>query len=185
MRLRGSLRTSCSIRVSGGAATERSGSWPLANLINDVRAGLRPKVFCVGEVADQGTRASHRSPWTGPRCGVHGPERRASTPGRRGRCDSRRAGGYRRRRRKAAQRRARRWVLDGASGESRDRGMKGNSWAPVNPRSGFGRRQGVAGRPEDGTGGPRIQAAHNLGSPCQLHALRSHAIGIGRTSPLL
>ena len=42
------------IRASGGATGERSGYGPLANLLNDVGAGLRPKVFCVGELADQG-----------------------------------------------------------------------------------------------------------------------------------
>ena len=41
------------IRVSGGATGERSGYVPLANLINEVGGGLRPKVFCVGELADQ------------------------------------------------------------------------------------------------------------------------------------
>ena len=42
------------IRASGGATGERSGYGPLANLLNDVGAGLKPKVFCVGELADQG-----------------------------------------------------------------------------------------------------------------------------------
>ena len=42
------------IRASGGATGERSGYGPLANLINDIGAGLRPKVFCVSELADQG-----------------------------------------------------------------------------------------------------------------------------------
>ncbi len=42
------------IRASGGATGERSSYGPLANLINAVGAGLRPKVFCVGELADQG-----------------------------------------------------------------------------------------------------------------------------------
>ena len=42
------------IRASGGATGERSGYGPLANLMNAIGAGLRPKVFCVGELADQG-----------------------------------------------------------------------------------------------------------------------------------
>ena len=42
------------IRASGGATGERSGYGPLANLINDIGAGLKPKVFCVSELADQG-----------------------------------------------------------------------------------------------------------------------------------
>ncbi|MCY3767336.1 MAG: N-6 DNA methylase, partial [Gemmatimonadetes bacterium] len=36
------------------ATGERSAYGPLANLLNDVGAALRPKVFCVGELADQG-----------------------------------------------------------------------------------------------------------------------------------
>ncbi|MCY4440566.1 MAG: N-6 DNA methylase [Deltaproteobacteria bacterium] len=42
------------VRASGGATGERSSYGPLANLLNDVGAALRPKVFCVGELADQG-----------------------------------------------------------------------------------------------------------------------------------
>ena len=42
------------IRVSGGATGERSGYGPLANLLNEVGGRLKPKVFCVGELADQG-----------------------------------------------------------------------------------------------------------------------------------
>ena len=42
------------IRVSGGATGERSGYGPLANLLNEIGGGLRAKVFCVGELADQG-----------------------------------------------------------------------------------------------------------------------------------
>ncbi len=42
------------VRASGGATGERSGYGPLANLLNAVGATLRPKVFCVGELADQG-----------------------------------------------------------------------------------------------------------------------------------
>ena len=42
------------VRASGGATGERSFYGPLANLLNSVGAALRPKVFCVGELADQG-----------------------------------------------------------------------------------------------------------------------------------
>ena len=39
---------------SGGATNERSLYVPLANLLNAVGGALRPKVFCVQELADQG-----------------------------------------------------------------------------------------------------------------------------------
>ena len=42
------------VRGSGGATNERSLYVPLANLLNAVGSGLRPKVFCVQELADQG-----------------------------------------------------------------------------------------------------------------------------------
>ena len=42
------------VRASGGATGERSIYGPLANLLNGVGATLKPKVFCVGELADQG-----------------------------------------------------------------------------------------------------------------------------------
>lgn len=42
------------VRASGGATRERSSYGPLANLLNAVGATLKPKVFCVGELADQG-----------------------------------------------------------------------------------------------------------------------------------
>ena len=42
------------VRASGGATGERSSYGPLANLLNAVGASLKPKVFCVGELADQG-----------------------------------------------------------------------------------------------------------------------------------
>ena len=41
-------------RASGGATAERSSYGPLANLLNAVGATLKPKTFCVGELADQG-----------------------------------------------------------------------------------------------------------------------------------
>ena len=43
------------IRASGGATGERSAMGPLANLLNAVGATLKPKVFCVSELADQGS----------------------------------------------------------------------------------------------------------------------------------
>ena len=42
------------IRASGGATGERSYYAPLINLINAIGGTLRPKVFCVGELAQQG-----------------------------------------------------------------------------------------------------------------------------------
>ena len=42
------------VRTSGGATGERSNYGPLANLLNAVGGMLKPKVFCVGELADQG-----------------------------------------------------------------------------------------------------------------------------------
>ena len=42
------------VRASGGATEERSSYAPFANLLNAVGAALKPKVFCVGELADQG-----------------------------------------------------------------------------------------------------------------------------------
>ena len=41
------------VRGSGGATNERSLYVPLANLLNAVGGTLRPKVFCVQELADQ------------------------------------------------------------------------------------------------------------------------------------
>ena len=43
------------VRASGGATGERSSYGPLANLLNAIGATLKPKVFCVGELADQGS----------------------------------------------------------------------------------------------------------------------------------
>ena len=42
------------VRASGGATGERSSYGPLSVLLNTVGATLKPKVFCVGELADQG-----------------------------------------------------------------------------------------------------------------------------------
>ena len=42
------------VRATGGGTGERSAYGPLANLLNDIGAALKPKVFCVGELADQG-----------------------------------------------------------------------------------------------------------------------------------
>ena len=41
-------------RASGGATGERSTYPPLVNLLNAVGGGLKPKVFCVSELAEQG-----------------------------------------------------------------------------------------------------------------------------------
>ena len=42
------------VRASGGATGERSYYPPLTNLLNAVGGALKPKVFCVGELAEQG-----------------------------------------------------------------------------------------------------------------------------------
>ena len=42
------------VRASGGATGERSSYGPLAQLLDAVGTALKPKVFCVGELADQG-----------------------------------------------------------------------------------------------------------------------------------
>ena len=42
------------VRASGGGTGERSSYAPLAHLLDAVGATLEPKVFCVGELADQG-----------------------------------------------------------------------------------------------------------------------------------
>ena len=41
------------VRASGGATGERSSYPALSNLLNAVCAALKPKVFCVGELADR------------------------------------------------------------------------------------------------------------------------------------
>ena len=43
------------IRASGGATSERSFYPPLTNLLNAVGGTLKPKVFCVSELAEQGS----------------------------------------------------------------------------------------------------------------------------------
>ena len=43
------------LRASGGATGERSSYAPLANLLNAIGGSLKPKVFCVVELADQGS----------------------------------------------------------------------------------------------------------------------------------
>ena len=42
------------IRASGGATAETSSYTPLENLLNAVGAGLKPKVFCVGQLRNLG-----------------------------------------------------------------------------------------------------------------------------------
>ena len=48
------------VRGSGGATDERSLYVPLANLLNALGATMKPRVFCVQELADQG--ADHPKP---------------------------------------------------------------------------------------------------------------------------
>ena len=52
--VRGYCEDLAKMRASGGATGERSTYGPLANLLNAVGAALKPRVFCVGELADQG-----------------------------------------------------------------------------------------------------------------------------------
>lgn len=58
VRLTTAVETYCAdlrrVRASGGATGERSSYGPLSVLLNAVGAALKPKVFCVGELADQG-----------------------------------------------------------------------------------------------------------------------------------
>ena len=42
------------VHASGGATGQRSSYGPLASLLNGIGATLKPKVFCVQELADQG-----------------------------------------------------------------------------------------------------------------------------------
>ena len=42
------------IRESGGATAEVSSYTPLANLLNAIGGELRPKVYCLGQLRDQG-----------------------------------------------------------------------------------------------------------------------------------
>ena len=42
------------IRASGGGTGERSSYPPLTNLLNAVGASLKPKVFCISQLAQQG-----------------------------------------------------------------------------------------------------------------------------------
>ena len=42
------------IRASGGSTPELSSYGPLANLLNSIGGALRPKVFCVSQLADHG-----------------------------------------------------------------------------------------------------------------------------------
>ena len=71
------------LRASGAATGERSTYTPLVNLLNAVGATLRPKVFCLGEMADQGAghpdlglfaarqvQRGRRRPGQVPECGV-------------------------------------------------------------------------------------------------------------------
>ncbi len=58
-KLTAAVETYCAelrrVRASGGATDERSSYPALSNLLNAVGAVLKPRVFCVGELADQGT----------------------------------------------------------------------------------------------------------------------------------
>lgn len=43
------------LRASGGGTDERSSYVPLANLLNAIGGSLKPKVFCIMELVDQGS----------------------------------------------------------------------------------------------------------------------------------
>ena len=82
------------IRASGGATGERSYHPAVTNLLNAVGSALRPQVFCVGELAEQGAghpdfglytrrqvqRGTHR-PGQVPERGVVEVKPACSTPG--------------------------------------------------------------------------------------------------------
>ena len=78
------------IRASGGATGERSTYGPLRNLLDAVGAALKPKVYCVGELAEHGAgpsrlRSLRREP------GAERPAARGADSGtRRGRGKARR-----------------------------------------------------------------------------------------------
>lgn len=55
------------IRASGGATGERSYYTPLSNLLNYIGSTLKPKVFCVGELADQGAGHPDLGLYSAPR----------------------------------------------------------------------------------------------------------------------
>lgn len=56
------------IRVPGGATAERSNYTPLANLLKAVGALLKPTVFCVAELADQGAGRPDCGLYTATKC---------------------------------------------------------------------------------------------------------------------
>ena len=69
------------VRASGGATGERSSYGPLANLLDAIGAALKPKVFCVGELADQGAGHPDFGLYTA-RQGQKGRPREGQTPER-------------------------------------------------------------------------------------------------------
>ena len=83
------------IRASGGATGERSYYPAVTNLLNAVGSALRPQVFCVGELAEQG--AGH------PDFGLYTRRQvQRGTPPPRPGPRARRCGGQARRRRRLA-----------------------------------------------------------------------------------
>ena len=69
------------LRASGGATGERSSYPALANLLNAVGATLKPKVFCVVELADQGAGHPDMGLYSAKQLQKGGPEER-QTPER-------------------------------------------------------------------------------------------------------
>lgn len=78
------------VHASGGATGERSSYGPLSTLLSGVGALLKPKVFCVGELANQG--AGH------PDFGLYGARQVQRGRPREGQIPERRGGGERRQR---------------------------------------------------------------------------------------
>ena len=69
------------VRATGGATGERSSYGPLASLLNAIGGTLKPKVFCVGELADQGAGHPDFGLFTA-RQGQKGQPREGQTPER-------------------------------------------------------------------------------------------------------
>ena len=78
------------VRASGGATGERSSYGPLANLLHAVGATLKPKVFCVGELADQGAGHPDFGLYAAKQLQIRPAARRPDPGTRRGRSQSRR-----------------------------------------------------------------------------------------------
>ena len=73
------------IKASGAGTAESSYYTPLNNLLNAVGGSLKPKVFCIGQLVQQGAGPPRLRPLR-RQAGVEGPAQAGATPrGRRGR----------------------------------------------------------------------------------------------------